>query len=180
MQITENSSKPLSGWTIVFDLDGTLVESAPDLLNALNHTIATLGIAPVQLDDIRTMIGHGAKAMIREALTRAEHDFTEDKIEPLWEMFLAHYRANIAVDSHLFEGVKDGLDALQAQGANLAVCTNKTQSLSEQLLENLNILQYFKAVIGADSVPAKKPDAGHLLTAVSAAGGDPARALLVG
>lgn len=180
MQISENASNALSGWTIVFDLDGTLVESAPDLLNALNHVVVPLGLEPVKLDDIRTMIGHGAKAMIREALNRAERSLAEEEIHELWNAFLDFYRDNIAVDSHAFEGVEAALEELRQAGARLAVCTNKTQALSDQLLDTLKLSQYFKAVIGADSVPDKKPDAGHLLTAVQEAGGDPDRSLLVG
>ena len=180
MQISENATNALSGWTIVFDLDGTLVESAPDLLNALNHVVVPLGLEPVRLDDIRTMIGHGAKAMIREALRRAGHDMDEETIHELWIAFLDYYRDNIAVDSHTFEGVEAALEALRQAGAGLAVCTNKTQALSDQLLRTLKLSQYFKAVIGADSVPDKKPDAGHLLTAVLNAGGDPDKSLLVG
>ena len=182
MQNTENApkSKPLAGWTIVFDLDGTLVESAPDLLNALNHVVVPLGLEPVRLDDIRTMIGRGAKAMIREALSRAGRSVDEDGIDALWHPFIDHYRSNIAVDSHAFDGVETGLQTLLDAGAALSVCTNKTQALSDQLLDTINLFQYFKAVVGADSVPQKKPDAGHLLEAVTRAGGDPSRALLVG
>lgn len=180
MQISENVSNALSGWTIVFDLDGTLVESAPDLLNALNHVVVPLGLAPVKLDDIRTMIGHGAKAMIREALRRAGRETHEEEIHQLWFAFLDHYRDNIAVDSHAFAGVEAALEQLREAGATLAVCTNKTQALSDQLLGDLKLSQYFSTVVGADSVPDKKPDAGHLLTAVHNAGGNPDKSLLVG
>lgn len=180
MTETEMAPPSLKGWTIVFDLDGTLVESAPDLLNALNHSIAPLGLAPIALKDIRTMIGQGAKAMIRAALNSHDYAFDEDLVEQLWISFLDHYRANIAVDSHAFEGVEEALDTLSARGATLSVCTNKTQRLSEQLLDELGLSQKFAAIIGADSVPAKKPDAGHLLTAIERAGGDPACAVLVG
>lgn len=180
MQNYANSSQSLSGWTIVFDLDGTLVESAPDLLNALNHVLAPLQVGPVQLNDIRTIIGHGAKAMIRESLARAGRSFSEDDIHGLWTPFLEHYHANIAVDSHVFDGVEEALTALGAAGGTLSVCTNKTQALSDHLLRELDIYKYFKAVIGADSVPAKKPDGGHVLAAIQAAGGHPERAVLIG
>lgn len=170
----------LDGWTVVFDLDGTLVESAPDLLNALNHAIAPLGLAPVALSDIRTMIGKGAKAMIRAALDQQSHHHDEDLVERLWTEFLDHYRQNIAVDSHAFEGVTEALDELANRGAVLAVCTNKTQALSEQLLAELGLARHFASIVGADAVSEKKPDAGHPLATIRQAGGDPARTIFVG
>lgn len=179
--MTETEAAPrLDGWTIVFDLDGTLVESAPDLLNALNHCIAPYGLQPVLLDDIRTMIGQGAKAMLRAALTRQAYEFDEELIDRLWIVFLSHYRDNIAVDSHAFDGVEDALLALLERGATLSVCTNKTQALSELLLDELRLSRHFAAIVGADAVPDKKPGAGHIFASIDRADGDRSKAIMVG
>lgn len=179
--MSETEAAPrLDGWTIVFDLDGTLVESAPDLLNALNHAIAPLGLDPVALDNIRTMIGKGAKAMIREAFAQQAFNFNDDLVDDCWIVFLDYYRDNIAVDSHAFDGVEDALKALMQRGATLSVCTNKTQALSELLLHELRLSHMFTAIVGADAVPDKKPDAGHIFAAVDRAKGDRSRAIMIG
>lgn len=177
---TKGPEGRFEGWTILFDLDGTLVDSAPDLLRALNHTIGTIGVAPVALSDIRTMIGHGAKAMIRRALDRANRVQEEAQIDALWTLFIEHYRANIAIDTRAFAGAETALHELAAEGARLAVCTNKTQALSQQVLDALGLSRHFHAVVGADAVPRKKPDGDHILRTLSAAGGDPSHAFMVG
>lgn len=164
----------------MFDLDGTLVESAPDLLNALNHVVEPLGLEPVTLPSIRTMIGQGAKAMILAALEKNGRDPLSVDLEALWSSFLAHYRENIAVDSYVFDGVETALAALRQEGARLAVCTNKTQALSDQLLVALGLDDFFDSVVGSDSVPAKKPDGGHIIQTVREAGGSADRAVMVG
>lgn len=170
----------LDGWTIVFDLDGTLVESAPDLLRALNHCLRDFDMPPVELGTIRTMIGRGAMAMIAAALQRAGLDVGETKRRELWTDFIAHYEQNICVESHLFDGVEAALDALKAQGAQLAVCTNKTQALSDRLLSEIGINARFAAIVGADSVSARKPDGRHILETIERAGGRRDRAIMVG
>ncbi|MEM7766614.1 MAG: HAD-IA family hydrolase [Pseudomonadota bacterium] len=174
------TGQTLSGWTIVFDLDGTLVETAPDLLGALNHVLAYEALAPVSLPAIRTMIGHGAKAMIREGLRQNGVAVTEATVERLWPLFIDYYHSHIADFSQPFDGVVDVLSDLQADGAILAVCTNKTQALSDRLLAALDLISGFQAVVGADSVPNKKPDGDHILRTVTQAGGIPSRAIMVG
>lgn len=170
----------LEGWTVLFDLDGTLVDSAPDLLASLNHTLATLDVAPVELPTVRTMIGHGAKAMIRKGLTHAGRPHDEKEIEALWYVFIEHYQANIAIRSAPFDGGPAALGALRAQGCRLGVCTNKTQALAERLLGALALDHHFDAIVGADIVSAKKPDPAHLIESIARLAGDPARAIMVG
>lgn len=172
--------KPLAGWTIVFDLDGTLVETAPDLLAALNHVLASEGLGPVKLDAIREMIGHGAKAMIRQGASSQGANLSDEQVDALWIEFLSYYAAHIAVGSHAFEGVTDALITLQDKGATLCVCTNKTQALSDQLLSALMLDGFFASIIGADSVPDRKPNGGHILRTIIAAGGSDNRAIMVG
>ena len=138
-----------SGWTLVFDLDGTLVETAPDLHAALNHTLAHKGLAPVTLDTIRMMIGDGAKAMIRKGLDFHQAPIDQAEIDKtLWPIFLDFYSAHITRLSTPFEDSMSCLSALQQDGATLAVCTNKAQGLAEQVLSGLQMDRQFKAIVG--------------------------------
>ena len=170
-----------SGWTIVFDLDGTLVETAPDLHAALNHTLATKHLPPVSLDSIRMMIGDGAKALIRKGLAQSHAAIDEDEIDQvLWPIFLDHYLENITRLSTPFDMSQETLASLQSSGATLTVCTNKAQHLAEQVLKGLDLEKYFSATIGGDALSIKKPDGEHILETVRRGGGDPARAIMVG
>lgn len=173
-------NKPLQGWTILFDLDGTLVETAPDLLAALNHVLESLTLRPVEIEAVRGLIGLGAKAMLRRGAALQNRDLPEDTMDRLWHEFIAYYSKNIAVGSHAFEGVEDALAMLEELGAILAVCTNKPQALSEQLLSALGLSQRFAAIVGSDSVPDKKPHRDHILLTVNAAEGIPTKAIMVG
>jgi len=160
--------------TIVFDLDGTLVDTAPDLTNALNHALRLHGYKPVAPQRVREAVGRGAPAMIYEALG------LEVAIEDILADFLVHYEANIAVHSRPFPGALAALDRLQDAGAKLAVCTNKRERLANLLLRSLDIHHYFATIAGRDTFPVSKPHPGHLLGTVAASGGDPARAVMVG
>jgi len=170
----------LNGWTVVFDLDGTLVDTAPDLLNALNHVLTHAGLEEVDLQTVAGMIGHGAKAMIRQGMAHQNITPSEAGLETLFARFLVYYSEHISVGSRPFDKAPEILDELAAAGAILSVCTNKKQDLSDQLLEALGLAPRFAAILGADSVPSKKPDGDHIVRAILAAGGDPARAIMVG
>lgn len=170
----------LNGWTVVFDLDGTLVDTAPDLLNALNHVLTHAGLEEVDLQTVAGMIGHGAKAMIRQGMAHQNITPSEAGLDALFDRFLVYYSEHISVGSRPFDRAPEILDELAAAGAILSVCTNKKQDLSDQLLEALGLAPRFAAILGADSVPSKKPDGDHIVRAILAAGGDPARAIMVG
>ena len=163
--------------TIVFDLDGTLVDTAPDLTHALNYALARAGQAPVSAETVRSLVGMGARVMIEEGLRRA--GVTGD-LESMLGDFLVHYEANIAVESRPFPGAVEALDRLRGEGARLAVCTNKRESLSRRLLQELELEGYFSAIAGRDTFPVAKPDPGHLTGAIRMAGGEPSRAVMVG
>lgn len=167
----------LKDTTVVFDLDGTLVDTAPDLTNALNHSLARAGQAPVSAETVRSLVGLGARVMIEEELRRA--GVTGD-LEAMLGDFLVHYEANIAAESRPFPGAVEALERLRGEGAKLAVCTNKREYLSRRLLQELGIEGYFGAIAGRDSLPTAKPDPGHLIGAIRLAGGDPSRAVMVG
>lgn len=170
----------LSGWTVVFDLDGTLVDTAPDLLNALNHVLTHSGLEEVDLQTVATMIGRGAKSMIQRGMEHQGKTPGEMELEDLFARFLVYYADNICVGSRPFDKAPDALDELAGAGAILAVCTNKRQAHSDQLLDALGLSARFAAILGADSVPSRKPDGDHIVRTIVAAGGDPKRAIMVG
>jgi phosphoglycolate phosphatase len=166
--------------TVVFDLDGTLVETAPDLIAATNHVLAHAGLAPVPPELLRPTISFGALSMIAKGF--AHHGLAPGRSETdaHFERFIAYYTANIAATSHAYPGLETALTTLHKRGARLAVCTNKLAGMSRQLLGDLRLLDRFKALAGRDTFPVCKPHPDHLLGAVRMAGGDPARAIMVG
>lgn len=165
--------------TIVFDLDGTLVDTAPDLCAALNHALGVLGQPPVPADDVRHMVGHGARKLLERGLA-ASGEATPALVEAGVAPFLAFYAAHVAVGSRPYPGVEAALDTLAAAGCRLAICTNKPVALSAALVAALGWQGRFAANLGFDSVPAPKPDPAHLFAAIAAAGGDPADTVFVG
>jgi phosphoglycolate phosphatase len=167
----------LKGATIVFDLDGTLVDTAPDLTNALNHVLTARGYAPVPPAAVREVVGRGARVMIEQALQMAR---AKDDVDGMLADFLIHYEANIAAVSRPFPGAVAALDRLAAAGARLAVCTNKRERLTRLLLQALDIEGYFTALAGRDTLGVSKPDPGHLTGTIALAGGDVSRAVMVG
>ena len=167
--------------SVVFDLDGTLVDTAPDLLAALNAILTAEGHTPVVPSDLRHLVGHGARAMFEHALLRTGADVSPERLAALTERFLTFYRANIARGSRPFPGVPQTLEALAAEGVGLGVCTNKAQDLTEILLRELNLTRYFPAtVFGGGATPYNKPDPRHLLEVVKALKGERERAVLIG
>lgn len=173
-------SKPLAGWTIAFDLDGTLVETAPDLIGALNVILIEQGMAPAPMTAVRQLVGHGLRGMLIRAYAMADRTISEDEIARLRPRIVDVYRARIALESHPFPGCLDALAALRARGAALAVCTNKPEGLARLLLEELDMTRLFDAIVGGDTLPVQKPDPAPLLEAIARAGGDASRAILVG
>jgi phosphoglycolate phosphatase len=163
--------------TIVFDLDGTLVDTAPDLTQALNYALARAGHPPVSAETVRSLVGMGAQVMIEEGLRRA--GVTAD-LKAMLGDFLVHYEANIARESRPFPGAVAALERLRGGGAQLAVCTNKREVLSRRLLQELDLDRYFSAIAGRDTFAVAKPDPGHLLGTIRLAGGDPSRAVMIG
>jgi phosphoglycolate phosphatase-like HAD superfamily hydrolase len=138
----------LDGSTIAFDLDGTLVESAPDLVATLNVLLTQEGIEPLPLSQARDMIGQGARSLIAKGFEASGADIAEPRLSILFDRFIAHYREHIADGSHVFPGVTDALDLLSGAGARLVVCTNKQTDLSVALLEALGIAHRFAAIVG--------------------------------
>lgn len=143
---------------LIFDLDGTLADTAPDLLGATNAVLAARGRPRLDLDHLRHMVGFGARALITQAMEASGAPVTEEDLPPLVEIFLAHYRAHIADDTVLFPGVARTLAGLKQDAARLAVLTNKPQELTDPLLPLLGLGGMFDAVYGAGRKPYTKPD----------------------
>jgi phosphoglycolate phosphatase len=148
----------MNGRAVVFDLDGTLVDTAPDLTHATNHVLAARGRKPVSPADVRAMVGLGARALIRRGFAATGQPVAEEDIEDLFALFLAYYARNIAIDSRLFPGSKELLDLLSERGLRLGICTNKPEALSRALIDSLGVSQYFGAVVGMDTISVAKPD----------------------
>jgi phosphoglycolate phosphatase len=170
----------LKGATLVFDLDGTLVHTAPDLVGALNTVLTEEGLPSLSLDQAGMLVGRGARALIQRGFAAAGAPLAEERMPLLFERFIAIYLGRIAHESLPYPGCLETLGLLADAGATLAVCTNKPTRLSYALLDALGMTDWFAAVVGPDSAPAAKPDARHLIHAVEAAGGELTRALLVG
>lgn len=172
--------KDLTGWTIAFDLDGTLVETAPDLIGTLNRLLALRNLPPLPISAARHLVGHGAVALLKDGFREAGADWDEAEQPALLAAFLEDYLVHICDHSHVYPGVEAALDRLAARGAVLCVATNKPTHLSLALFGKLGLTARFAAICGADAVSARKPDAAHIRETVLKAGGDPGRTIMVG
>ena len=143
---------------VIFDLDGTLVDTAPDLMIATNHVLATLGRRPISLGEVRSFVGHGARALIARGCAATGEPADPRAIETLYQEFVIHYANNIAGGSAAFPGLMPLLDRCRAEGIAMGICTNKLESLSLKLLEALGLQHYFGAIVGPDSIGIAKPD----------------------
>jgi phosphoglycolate phosphatase len=166
--------------TIVFDLDGTLVDTAPDLINALNFILDREGLPPVPLKSARNMIGAGARKLIERGLELEGRNASIQDIARLTTDFIDHYAAHIADASRPFDGLESALDDLAGRGYRLAVCTNKLEWLSKRLLDELGLSPRFAAICGADTFGVSKPDPAILRQTIARAGGDPSSTIMVG
>lgn len=165
---------------VVFDLDGTLVDTAPDLVASLNHAVTQAGLEPVGYEDLTHLVGHGARAMIERTWALRERDLTGEDLAWQLKEFLDFYFGSMPGDSVAYPGVVDALDRLESEGMRLAVCTNKPEALARRLLQGLNLAHRFEVITGGDTYPVRKPDPAHLLNTISEAGGTPARSVMIG
>ncbi len=166
--------------TVVFDLDGTLVDTAPDLMAGLNHVLAVDGIEPVHYEDMTFLVGQGARAMIERGFKLRGRPLRDERLAELLDIFIRHYLDGMPGESLPYAGVVQSLEALKAEGFRLAVCTNKLEKLALPLLGGLKLDSYFDAIAGGDTFPARKPDAAHILKTIERAGGDAASSIMVG
>ena len=170
----------MSDTTIVFDLDGTLVDTAPDLVAALNYVLAQEGLPPIPFAEARAMIGGGGRRMIERGLKVNGQARPPADVDRLFSAFIDHYAAHIADASRPYPGLEEALDRLAATGARLAVCTNKLEWLSVKLLTELGLADRFVAICGQDTFGIQKPDPEMLRRTIARAGGSVHTAIMVG
>lgn len=165
---------------VVFDLDGTLLDTHVDLVESLNFAIAALDLAPVSYEDLTHLVGHGAQVMIGRACKLRGYTLEPDGLPPLMERFISHYADNMPGATKPYPGLITAMDGLLGAGHRLAVCTNKLEGLAVKLLRGLKLEAYFDAVTGGDTFTVRKPDAKHLTGTVERAGGDIRRTIMIG
>lgn len=163
-------------WTALFDLDGTLVDSVPDLAAALNRLMAAKGEPPFARAEVAAMVGDGAAALVAKAFSARAMPADATALPA----FLADYGAHAVVETHAYPGIPEALTALCEAGWRMAVCTNKPEIAARTVLDGLGLSRFFAAVGGGDSFPVRKPDPAHLFATLAAADGDPTRVLMVG
>jgi phosphoglycolate phosphatase len=165
---------------LAFDLDGTLIDSAPDIATALNRLMAELGRPDLDLLEVRRMIGDGAGTLVERALVARSVAHRPEEIGSYLHRFLAHYEADPIRLTRPYPGVPGTLAQLHADGFRLAICTNKPQRATDVILAALELSQYFGAVLGADAVENRKPHPDHLEAALTAIGATPEQAVMIG
>jgi phosphoglycolate phosphatase len=166
--------------TVVFDLDGTLVDTAPDLVATLNTILKQLGLAAIPYENARNFVGGGARMMIERGLGAQGRTLPAAEIERLTADFIAHYSAHSADHSRVFPGVEAVLDELGVAGFRLAVCTNKFARLSVPLLSTLGLADRFAAICGPETFGVSKPDPAILIRTIEQAGGRPDQTVMIG
>ena len=170
------SSAPL----VVFDLDGTLADTAHDLVATLNAILGQEGVQALPLEKASDLIGAGGRVLLQRGFAAAGVDLAPSRLEDLYGRFLVHYADNICVETRLFPGVEAALDRLEEDGFGLAICTNKIEAHSVALLRALGVGHRFAAICGRDTFAYFKPDPRHLTLTIERCGGDPRRAVMVG
>lgn len=166
--------------TLVFDLDGTLVETAPDLSISLNRVLESEGLPPTSEAEVRAMVGRGGRVLITRALAAHGLSVTPERLDKLFARFLTFYEEGIDRTSYPYPGVEAALDRFAEAGWTLAVCTNKPEKLSVLLLERLGLADRFGAIVGQETFGVSKPDPQHLIRTIEAVNGNVASAIMVG
>jgi phosphoglycolate phosphatase len=164
----------------VFDLDGTLADTAHDLVATLNVMLGQEGIPPLPVEEAGDMISAGGRGLLQRGFEAARREPTPDLIEELYRRFLAYYGENLCIATRLYPGALAALDRLAREGFRLAICTNKMEAHSVKLLKALGVAERFATICGRDTFPWFKPDPRHLAMTIERAGGDPRRAVMVG
>ncbi|TPW31187.1 phosphoglycolate phosphatase [Pararhizobium mangrovi] len=164
---------------VIFDLDGTLLDTGADLVEGLNHALATIDVAPFENADVNRLVGQGTRVMVQRALDIRGVAHDDEKVERLLTVFLDHYERSMPGASKPYPGMLECLDRLAADGMKLAVCTNKHERLARKLLDLLDLSSRFAFVGGGDTFSTRKPDGGPILATIEKVEGA-TRAVMVG
>lgn len=164
----------------IFDLDGTLADTAPDLVAALNRVLEEEGLPSADFTTARAFVGHGARVLIERAHRAHGIELDDQKAVDLTERFVSHYADHIAECTVLFPHVLAAMDTMEADGWQFSICTNKRESLARQLLAEMSLTHRFKAICGGDTFAERKPSGQHILKTADAAGAGEARILMIG
>ena len=170
----------MSASLVVFDLDGTLIDTAHDLVASLNHTIGLEGLDPVGYGDLTYLVGHGGQVMIKRAFALRGRDISDDDLQRMLGVFVDHYAEAMPGVSVPYPGLTEAMDRLADSGHRLAVCTNKMEGLARRLIEGLGLTTRFAAITGGDTFAVRKPDAEHLLGTIRLADANPKRTVMIG
>jgi len=163
---------------VIFDLDGTLIHTAPDLMASLNHAIEPVGVEPVRYDDMSFLVGRGARVMIQRALEMRERPVSAEEFETLFDRFLAFYAESMPGESALYPGLDAAMSRLSEAGMPMAICTNKLEHLAVRLIECLGLTSSFVTILGGDSIAVRKPDPEHILETIRRSGAQ--KAVMIG
>ena len=165
---------------IVFDLDGTLLDTSNDLLDCVNHCLLSVDLKPVVYEDLTFLVGQGARAMITRAFELNKANLSEAELDRLFDLFIEYYTDHMPGTSTPYEGLFDAMDRLSSAGYRHAVCTNKHEGMARKLLDLLSLSDRFDAITGGNTYPYRKPDARHLLNTIELAGGRAERSIMIG
>ncbi len=166
--------------TIVYDLDGTLADTAGDLMGALNFVLKREGLGPLPVENARSLLGAGGRALIERGFAASGRELSPEKLEMLFGDFLAHYNMHIAVHTQLYPGVLSALESFAAAGWMQAICTNKMEASARMLMGRLGVADRFAFICGQDTFGVGKPDPKPLIGTIEASGGEVRRAILIG
>lgn len=165
---------------LIFDLDGTLVDSAPDLANALNRLLAAEGRGQLAVDQVKKMVGDGVPKLIERGFAATGGDPDPEAMPRLIRFFLDWYEPHSADETRPFPHVVEALTSLKGAGATLAVCTNKPEAATREILTRLGLIDFFAAIVGGDTLSVRKPDPLMLTTTIERMGATPDRAVMIG
>ncbi len=166
--------------TLIFDLDGTIVHSAPDLANAVNHVLVPLGKEPLSVAEAQSMIGNGMPKLLERGFAARDVDVPEAEFQQHFEVFRDFYTANSCVDTHTYPGAVEMLDEVRAAGYLTGICTNKLETVTNVILEDMDLAHLFDGVVGAEPPRPRKPAADPVYLAIERAGGTRDNAIMIG
>ena len=166
-------------YTLIMDLDGTLIDSVPDVCASLNRALETENLPPLRPEQVRKMVGHGARTMIEQAVRETRRERKID-VDALRDLFLDLYSARPVENTVIYPGVVEALDSFKADGVRLGICTNKPEKTAYPVLRAFGLIDYFPAIVCGDTLPYSKPDKRHVQKVIDILGGDSASAIFVG